>query len=128
MTFAFLRIINIQFAKHLFLSTFISFTTGLNIFGLFEDPDVEFLPTAVLSTNPDPSRRSLVWFSSYGKSVQLFLLLFKPYIDLKVEISLKPSTCTVITVQPCFDTVTTEENQRIQHPHRIDSFCRESKF
>ena len=75
----------------------------MNIFGLFEDPDVEFLPTAVLSIEPDPSRRSHVWFSSYGKSVRLFLVLFKPYIDLKVEISLKPSQCTVITVQPCFD-------------------------
>ena len=107
----------IQFVKALILINIFSLATGLNIFGLFEDPDVEFLPTAVLSIEHDPSRRSHVWFSSYGKSVQLFLVLFKPYIDLKVEISLKPSTCTVITVQPCFDIDATESRIKEYNIH-----------
>ena len=89
----------------------------MNIFGLFEDSNVEFLPTAVLSIEPYPSKRSQVWFSSYGKSVQLFLVLFKPYIDLKVEISLKPSTCTFITVQPCFDIDETERRIKEYNIH-----------
>ena len=107
----------IQFVEALIFINIFSLTTGLNIFGLFEDSDVEFLPTAVLSIEPDPSKRSQVWFSSYGKSVQLFLVLFKPYIDLKVEVSLKPSTCTVITVQPCFDIDETERRIKEYNIH-----------
>ena len=62
----------------------------------------------MIGTETDLSRKSPVWFSSYGKSVQLFLVLFKPYIDLKVKLSLKPSACEVITVQPCFHINTSE--------------------
>ena len=73
----------------------------MNIFGLHKDPEKEFLPTAVIGTEADVSRKSPVWFSLYGKSVQLFLVLFKPYINLKVKLSLRPSSCEVITMQPC---------------------------
>ena len=80
----------------------------MNIFGLHEDPVEEFLPTAITSTESDSSRNT-VWFSSFGKSIQLFLVLFKPYIDLNVKILLRPSACEVITVQPCFHINTSEK-------------------
>ena len=81
----------------------------MNIFGLLEDPEKEFLPTATLSAESDSSTTSPVWFSSYGKSVELYLVLFKPYMNLKVKVSLRPSTCEVITVQPCFNVEVTEK-------------------
>ena len=80
--------------------------TGLNIFGLLEDLEKEFVPTATLSSE---STTSPVWFASYGKSVELYLILFKPYIDLQVKLSLRPSACEVITVQPCFNIEVTEK-------------------
>ena len=76
--------------------------TGLTIFGVFEDPDKEFLLTATLNTKSDPSTTLNVWFTSYGKSVELYLVIFKPYFDLKVKLLVGFLSCKVIAVQPCF--------------------------
>ena len=86
---------------------------------MFEDPDKEFQLTATASTGPNLFRKSPVWFSSYKKSVQLFLPLFKPYLEVKVKILLRPSACKVISVLPCFDIDTV--NRRIKEKISTES-------
>ena len=48
-----------------------------------------------------------------------FLHFYKPYLDLKVTISLRSSACKVITVQPCFDIDTV--NRRLKEKISIES-------
>ena len=89
--------------------SFFCLKTGLSIFGLFEDSSKEYLLRGTLNLGSESSQGANVWFSSYGSSVPVFLIIYEPYVNVNVTLALHPTNCKIITVKPCYDIIETEK-------------------
>ena len=80
------------------LKNFHSFALGLVIYGLFPNKEKEFVVTGNLLFR---SSQHSVWFSTSSLRLSLILILYPPYMRMRISLRVTMSKCTTVTMDTC---------------------------